>query len=148
MTAPDGRRARIVVGVDGSDRSKDALRWAAQQAELTGATLEAIAVWHDPGVSGLAAANPRELGLSKLAEQTLAHAVDEVFGADHPAWLRTRVVEGHAAQVLVDASADADLLVVGSHGHGRFVSALLGPVSTHCVHHARCPITVIRPRQS
>jgi nucleotide-binding universal stress UspA family protein len=148
MTAPDARRASIVVGVDGSDRSKDALRWAARQAELTGATLVAIAAWHNPARSGLAATNPGELGLSRLAEQTLAHAIDEAFGTDHPAWLRTRVVEGHAAEVLVEASADADLLVVGSHGHGRFVNALLGPVSTHCVHHARCPITVIRPRQS
>jgi nucleotide-binding universal stress UspA family protein len=148
MTTSDERRGIIVVGVDGSDRSKDALRWAARQAKLTRATLEAIAVWHHPGASGLAAANPGELGLSKLAEQNLADTVDEVFGADHPAWLRTRVVEGHAAEVLVDASADADLLVVGSHGHGRFVSALLGPVSNHCVHHARCPVTVIRPRQT
>jgi nucleotide-binding universal stress UspA family protein len=147
MTAPAERRASIVVGIDGSDCSKDALRWAAQQAELTGATLEAIIVWDYPTLSGLAPANPRELGLSSLAEQALAHAVDEVFGADHPAWLRTRVVEGHAAQVLVDASADAELLVVGSRGYGRFASALLGPVSTRCVHHARCPVTVIRPRQ-
>jgi nucleotide-binding universal stress UspA family protein len=148
MTTPDERRGIIVVGVDGSDRSKDALRWAARQAELTGATLQVIAVWHNPGASGLAAANPGEQGLARLAEQTLTHALGEVFGADHPAWLRTRVVEGHAAEILVDASADADLLVVGSHGHGRFVSALLGPVSNHCVHHARCPVTVIRPRQT
>jgi nucleotide-binding universal stress UspA family protein len=147
MTAPAGRRAGIVVGVDASDCSKDALRWAARQAELTGATLEAIVAWHYPTFSGLAPANPRELGLSALAEQALADAVDEVFGADHPAWLRTRVVEGHAGEVLVDASAGADLLVVGSHGHGRFASAVLGPVSNHCVHHARCPITVIPPRQ-
>jgi nucleotide-binding universal stress UspA family protein len=118
-----------------------------RQAELAGATLVAIVAWHYPTISGLAPANPRELGLSSLAEQVLASAVDEVSGADHPAWLRTRVVEGHAAEVLVDASAGADLLVVGSHGHGRFASAVLGPVSNHCVHHARCPITVIRPRQ-
>ena len=64
MTAPAGRRASIVVGVDGSDSSKEALRWAAKQAELTGATLEAIVAWHYPTFFGLAPANPRELGLS------------------------------------------------------------------------------------
>jgi len=93
------------------------------------------------------AANPGELDLPKLAEQTLTHVIDDLFGTDHPAWLRTRAVESHAAQVLADASASADLLVVGSHGRGRFVTALLGPVSNHCVHHARCPVTVIRLRQ-
>ena len=74
MTAPVRRRAGSVVGVDGSDCSKDALRWAARQAELTGATLEAIIAWHYPTFSGLAPANPRELGLSALAEQALADA--------------------------------------------------------------------------
>jgi nucleotide-binding universal stress UspA family protein len=100
-----------------------------------------------PTFSGLASANPRELGLSRLAEQALAQAIDKVFGADPPAWMRSRVVEGHPAEVLADASAEADLLVLGSHGRGRFVSALPDPVSNHCVHHARCPVTVIRPRE-
>jgi nucleotide-binding universal stress UspA family protein len=53
-------------------------------------------------------------------------------------------VEGNPAQVLLDASAGADLLVVGSRGHGGFASALLGSVSQHCVHHADCPVVIIR----
>jgi len=57
----------------------------------------------------------------------------------------TRVIEGYPAQVLVNASAGADLLVVGNRGHGGFADVLLGSVSTFCVHHARCPVTVIRP---
>lgn len=137
----------IVAGVDGSDCSKDALRWAGRQAELTGATLDAIITWEIPAFSGWAPADAEDLEFPRFAEQALTQAVDEVFGPDHPAWLRTRVVAGHAAQVLVDASANADLLVVGSRGYGGFADALLGSVSTYCVHHAHCPVVVIRPRK-
>jgi len=145
MTESGGGRARIVVGVDGSDCSKDALRWAARQAEFTGATVDAVLAWEFPVFYGWAPADSEDLDFLRFAEQTLAQAVDDVFGPDHPGWLRTRVVEGHAAQVLVEASAEAGLLVVGSRGHGRFAGALLGSVSTYCVHHAHCPVTVIRP---
>jgi len=145
MTGPGGGRALIVVGVDGSECSKDALRWAARQAEFTGATMDAVLAWEFPVFYGWAPADSQDLDFARFAEQTLAQAVDDVFGPDHPGWLRTRVVEGHAAQVLVVASAEADLLVVGSRGHRRFAGALLGSVSTYCVHHAHCPITVIRP---
>ncbi len=135
------------MGVDGSDCSKDALRWAARQAELTDATVAAIIAWRFPAYYGWAPLDQEDLGFPGLAEQALARAVDEVFGPDHPDWLQTRVVEGHAAQVLVMASADADLLVVGSRGHGGFAGLLLGSVSTYCLHHARCPVAVIRPRE-
>jgi nucleotide-binding universal stress UspA family protein len=144
--APSGQ-ATIVVGVDGSDYSKDALRWAARQAELTGAAVDAITAWELPAFSGWAPADAEDLDFPRFAEQTLAQTVDEVFGPDRPTWLRTRVVAGHAAQVLVDASAGADLLVVGSRGHGGFADALLGSVSTYCVHHAHCPVLVIRSRK-
>jgi len=145
MTESGDGRARIVVGVDGSDCSKDALRWAARQAEFTGATVDAVFAWEFPVFYGWAPADSEDLNFLRFAEQALAQAVDDVFGPDHPGWLRTRVVEGHAAQVLVEASAEAGLLVVGSRGHGRFAGALLGSVSTYCVHHAHCPVTVIRP---
>ena len=82
---------------------------------------------------------------ARFAEQALTDTVEEVFGPDRPAWLRTRVVEGHAGQVLVEASAGAGLLVVGNRGYGAFYGVLLGSVSTYCVHHAHCPVTVIRP---
>jgi len=140
-------QAVIVAGIDGSDNSKDALRWAGRQAELTGDTVDAIIAWEFPAFSGWAPADAEDLDFPRFAEQTLAQAVDEVYGPDHPAWLRTRVVAGHPAQVLVEASADAELLVVGSRGYGRFADALLGSVSTYCVHHARCPVVVIRPRK-
>ena len=147
MTGSAGERGYIVVGVDGSDCSKDALRWAARQAELTGATVDAIMAWRFPAFYGWAPADSEDLDFRRFAVQALADAVDEVFGGDHPDWLRTRVAEGHAAQVLVEASAGAELLVVGSRGHGGFTGLLLGSVSTYCVHHARCPVTVIRSRR-
>jgi nucleotide-binding universal stress UspA family protein len=137
----------IVVGVDGSDNSKDALRWAGRHAELTGATLEAIITWEIPAFSGWGPADAEDLEFPRFAEEALNQAVDEVFGPDHPAWLQTRIVAGHPAQVLVEASAHADLLVVGSRGYGGFADALLGSVSTYCVHHAHCPVAVIRPRK-
>jgi nucleotide-binding universal stress UspA family protein len=124
MALSDGRRPHIVVGVDGSDNSTDALRWAAHQAELTGATMDAVIAWTFPAFHGWAPAETQDLDFASFAEQALAGAVDDVFGPDRPAWLRTRVVVGHAAQVLVEASADADLLVVGSRGYGGFAGAL------------------------
>ncbi len=144
-TAGDGQ-ARIVVGVDGSESSKEALRYAARQASFTGAQVEAVIAWQYPVFyGGWAPAYPDDFDLDDIAQQALTEALDEVFGPDRPAWLRARVVEGHAAEVLVEASAGADLLVVGNRGYGGFADVLLGSVSTYCVHHAHCTVTVIRP---
>ena len=140
----DGQ-ARIVLGVDGSEGSTQALRWAARQAELTGATLDVITTWQYPTFYGWVPAYPADLDLAQLAQQALDRALDEVFGPDRPALLRVRVMEGNAPQALVDASAGAALLVVGSRGYGGFTDALLGSVSTYCVHHAHGPVTIIRP---
>ena len=139
----DGQ-ARIVVGVDGSEGSKEALRYAARQARFTGADVEAVVAWSYPAFYGWTPAYPEDFHLAHIAQQALTQALDEVFGPDRPARLRTRVVEGRAAQVLVEASAGAELLVVGSRGYGGLADVLLGSVSTYCVHHARCPVTVIR----
>jgi nucleotide-binding universal stress UspA family protein len=143
-TASSGR-GRIVVGVDGSAGSGHALRWAARQAELTGAALEIIIGWQYPAFFGWAPAGPDQVDFAKIAGETLSAAVSEVFGPEPPGWVSTRVIEGYPARVLVDASAGADLLVVGSRGHGGFADVLLGSVSTFCVHHAHSPVTVIRP---
>jgi len=134
--------ARIVVGVDGSEGSKAALRWAARQADLTGATLVAIVTWQFPAFYGWV---PEDVDFAELARRGLDEALGEVFVAGRPATLETRVVEGFAAQVLVAASADAELLVVGSRGYGGVADALLGSVSTYCIHHAHGPVTIIRP---
>ena len=138
-------RPRIVVGVDGSEGAQNALRWAARQAQYTGATLEVVIGWQYPAFYGWAPAVPDDADYGQIAEQVLTETLDKVFGPDRPARLLTRVVARHPAEALVEASEGAELLVVGNRGHGGFADALLGSVSTYCVHHAHCPVTVIRP---
>ena len=144
----DSDASRIVVGVDGSAASRAAFRWAVRQAELTGATVQAITAWQYPVATGGYAWAPVAVldstDLQEAAEKTLADEVSEVVGARTDIKVQPRAVEGNPAQVLLEAAADADLLVVGSRGHGGFASALLGSVSQHCVHHANCPVVIIR----
>jgi len=141
---------RIVVGVDGSSSSKEALRWAVRQAGLTGAAVEALITWHLPQVMGTGGyawppvGGPETTELAKLAEKVLTDAIGEVAGQEGRAPVTALVRQGHAAQALLEAAAKADLLVVGSRGHGGFAEALLGSVSQHCVQHALCPVVIIR----
>ena len=133
------QQRRIVAGVDGSPWSKAALAWAVRQAELTGAVVEAVTAWELPATSGL---DPQlYLDYPAAAAKMLTDAIAEAGGQ---ATVHPRVKPGHAADVLVEASAGAELLVVGSRGHGGFVGALLGSVSLHCLHHAQCPVVVVR----
>ena len=88
---------RIVVGVDGSVGSEHALRWAARQAELTGAALEIIIGWQYPAFFGWAPAGPDEVDFAKIAGETLSAAVSDVFGPQPPGWVSTRVIEGYPA---------------------------------------------------
>ncbi|GAA3719102.1 universal stress protein [Microlunatus aurantiacus] len=132
--------SRIVVGVDGSPASVSALRWAARQAALTDSSLEATISWEYPMQYG------NELlyeGIDwvDLARSTLATALAE---ADPGMEINSVVTEGHPAQVLIAASADADLLVVGSRGRGGFAGLILGSVSQYVTAHASCPVLVVR----
>ncbi len=135
--------AVIVVGIDGSEPSKEALRWAATQAGLTGARLRVVLSWELPSAAYLTPL-PAGLDLDKDAHQVLDQEVDEVLGTDPAISVERVVVEGHPAPVLLEMSKDADLLVVGSRGHGQFAGMLLGSVSEHCVSHAACPVVVVR----
>jgi nucleotide-binding universal stress UspA family protein len=85
--------------------------------------------------------------LAGVSERTLADAVAEASTARPGIAVHPKVIRGHPAKVLVDQANDADLLVVGSHGHGGFVGALLGSVSQRCVQHATCPVVVVRTDQ-
>lgn len=142
MTASETRPV-VVVGVDGSRASKDVLRWAARQAQLTGAELRAVIAWRWPTTYGWA---PDYSGFDFAADarKTLEEAVTEALGAAPSVPVIINVIEGHPAEVLIDASRAADLLVVGSRGHGAFTGMLLGSVSQHCVQHATCPVLVYR----
>ncbi|HSY16345.1 MAG TPA: universal stress protein [Jatrophihabitantaceae bacterium] len=140
--ASDLSSERIVVGVDGSDSSKDALRWASRIATATGATIEAVIAWQFPASLGWSSIpegwDPRE-----DAEKVVINAVDAAFGAQRPAGLSVLTQEGYPSKILLDRSNGAQMLVVGSRGHGGFVGLLLGSVSAACAEHATCPVLVV-----
>ena len=136
---------RIVVGIDGSEHSKAALRWALGQARLTGASVDAVTAWRYPVTYGLAVV-PGEFDLDGDSRKALAAAVAEAGGQTPGVEVRQLVGEGPSAEVLLDVARDADLLVVGSRGLGGFKSALLGSVSMACVLHAACPVLVFRDK--
>src|SRR5882724_382140 len=131
---------RIVVGIDGSASSIDALRWAVRQAQLTGSVVEAVMVWQYPVEVGFAGAGAFETE-SRLA---LDGAIEGAFSGAPPVQVTQVVEEGEPALALVGRSKDAGLLVVGSRGHGAFVGMLIGSVSQYCVTHAHCPVVVLR----
>lgn len=137
-------KRRIVVGVDGSDSSKAALRWAIRQAKLVGASVDAVMAWRYPSTYGLAPMAGSDIDLEGDARKALAEALNEVGGLEPDVPVRPLVIEGHAAEVLLRAARGADLLVVGSRGHGGFASAMVGSVSLNCVLHAHCPVLVLR----
>jgi nucleotide-binding universal stress UspA family protein len=145
MTTNTWPPRRILVGVDGSESSIDALRWAGSLSRDSSVELDVVTCWHLPTYAGMGEL-PAEWNPADDASQTLAIAVKAAFGDDPPAGLKATVLQGHPAQVLVEASADADILVVGTRGHGGFVGLLLGSVSAYCVEHAACPVMVTRPR--
>jgi nucleotide-binding universal stress UspA family protein len=133
----------VVVGIDGSERSTAALEWAASYAQATGTTVRAVAVWSDPSTMGFdvgGGAWDREGACRKKAEKQVASVT-----ARHPALeIDLDVVHGRAAQVLVEASENAAMLVVGTRGHGGFANLMLGSTSNDCVHAAHCPVVVYR----
>jgi nucleotide-binding universal stress UspA family protein len=135
---------RIVVGVDGSESAAEALRWAVAQAKLTGATVEAVYAW-DPGVVASLGVPPMVdwQPLRDAAKERPREIVEETIGAESGVRIVTKMVMGHAAAVLVDRSAKADLLVVGSRGLGGLKGMVLGSVGHHCAAHAHCPVVII-----
>ena len=135
---------RIVVGVDGSPSSIKALRWAIGQAKLTGAEVEAVTAWSYPSGYGWAPSGEGGVDFEGDAGKILFEALAEVSGIAPDVVVEPLVAWGHAADVLVRAAEGADLLVVGSRGHGGFAEMLLGSVSQQCVHHAPCPVLILR----
>jgi len=132
----------IVVGVDGSPSSEQALRWAARQAHLTGGELHAVISWALPTTYEWGV--PPEYHWQDNARSTLDKALGQALNEIEAARVHRHVIEGHPARALLDAAADADLLVVGSRGHGGFSGMLLGSVGQHVIAHASCPVVVIR----
>jgi nucleotide-binding universal stress UspA family protein len=132
----------IVVGVDGSEPSIEALRQAATMADALGSTVTAVACWrYPPAYDSFVAV---EWAPEKDAAQVLEESLASAYGDSRPAGLRTLVRQGQPASVLIDESATADMLVVGSRGLGGFTGLLLGSVSAACAAHAHCPVLVVR----
>jgi Universal stress protein UspA and related nucleotide-binding proteins len=135
---------RIIVGVDGSDSSRQALQWAVREARIREAELEVVMAWRPPFVSGYPYAgipfDPSEF--ERGARRSLDELVDAMDVTGIPK-VERKLTLGDAAVTLLDAAKDADLLVVGSRGRGGFTGLLLGSVSHHLAHHSPCPLVVV-----
>ena len=139
----------IIVGVDGSDSSKTALHWAYEEAAHHGASLTVVMSWHPPSTMPMSPpygtlptegyeSQPRTDAITLLEKLT-----SELQPRNPEVDVRTSIEEGSPAKVLIERSKAADLLVVGSRGHGGFTGLLLGSVSQQCAHHAACPVVIV-----
>ena len=139
---------RVVVGVDGSEGSSRALRWASAEAREHGAELNVVTTYPAPSprLATEAGSAPwlERTDWRGRAEAALETTVRDTLGDDSNVAVKLSLVEGSSAKTLIDLSADADLLVVGSRGHGGFVGLLLGSVSQHVIAHAHCAVVVVR----
>jgi nucleotide-binding universal stress UspA family protein len=142
--AIEGTTRTIVVGVDGSDTSVSALTWACQLGTAVGASVEVLTSWQWPMGMGPTLAFPTNYDPAGDARTMLNGIVQGLADRYPSVSLRSRIVEGHAAEVLVEASRHTDLLVVGSRGHGAFSGMLLGSVSQHCASHSLAPVVIYR----
>lgn len=144
----------IVVGVDGSPPSLEALRWGAEEARLRDARLVALHAWAfippaplaEPGLAPIPAADiPGQLeAQGDAAEAEFAAAIEQAFPEGPPVEIERRLVEDDAGEALENESKSADLVVVGSRGRSGITAALLGSVSKHVVDHAACPVVVVK----
>lgn len=147
MTDMEKEFPRIVVGIDGSAESENALRWANRLAPTLGAHIRTVIAWQCPPVVGSElgpvpyfpdAWDPRD-----TAQRIMERTVSEVFKTTPPDGFSQLVLEGSPVRVLLEASAGATLLVLGSRGLGGFAGMLLGSVSRACAEHAKCPVLVV-----
>jgi nucleotide-binding universal stress UspA family protein len=136
----------ITVGIDGSDNAHHALVWAMQEAAQRDVPLTVVTV-HET-IKGCWSGQPVEFAgdaeFVQRAREAAEQAVAAVAkGLNAQPQVTVNAINGFAAQALIDASADADLVVVGTRGGGGFPHLNLGAVSSQVVHHARCPIVVV-----
>lgn len=137
----------VLVGVDGSDSSHKALAWAAAEAAEHGADLVVLNVWEHTLLPPAGSVSVSEKYVPDPSQRTAEDLLDEirtVLGEDPPVLVQPRVKQGSPAKVLIEQSTDADLLVVGTRGHGGFRGLVLGSVSQHVAAYAKCPVTVVR----
>ena len=131
----------IVVGIDGSTGSRDAARWAAGQARLTGAELRAVSSWRWPNYITMI---PPGVDLRADTLRTLQEVTAEIRAGFPGVPVSEHVVEGPPGPALLSQAHDASLLVVGAEGRAAYPGMLLGSVAEYCVRHGRCPVVVVR----
>ena len=137
----------IVVGVDGSPGSRKALTWAAAEAADHGSDLVVINVWEHTLMPPAGSVSVSERYVPDSSQRTadeLTQVIHEELGEEPPVFVQPVVKQGRPAKVLIEESANADLLVVGPRGHGGFVGLVLGSVSQHVAAYAKCPVVVVR----
>jgi nucleotide-binding universal stress UspA family protein len=140
----------VVVGVDGSEASNAALRFAAEEASLRGGKLRVVCAWEVPAAyftGGLLPSDDLISAFEEHAKDVTASALSEAARLAPEVDREAVTLQGHPGDVLAQQSTGADLLVVGSRGLGGFRSLVLGSVSLHVAHHARCPVAIIPPAQ-
>ncbi len=147
-----GVAGRIVVGVDGSDESAAALRWAVEEARLRDARVEAVHAWSfvpmttaaDSGLVPMAWSDSSEMleATHDAAARIAEEQVTGVLGAGHGVELS--LVQGDASDALLEAAQGADLLVVGNRGRGALKEIFLGSTSGRVADHAPCPVVIVR----
>ncbi|MDA8385206.1 MAG: universal stress protein [Actinomycetota bacterium] len=138
---------RVVVGIDGSAASEEALAWAADESRVRGAVLEIDHVWSLPnlGYGGFVAQID---DFEKDAKELLEKVTDRARKNHPDLTIESNLLEGPPAPALIVRGKRADLLVVGSRGHGGFTGLMLGSVSQQLVHHAEFPIVVVHPTKA
>ena len=142
---------RILVGVDGSEKSIAALKWAAELASTNGAEVEVVTAWQTPFPTFELVAIGLNLDLSEMndrpehiAEYRLEKSIVGAYGTANPVGVVGRVEEGYPSLVMVERSKEADLLVLGNRGHSPVIETLLGSVSLHCLTYSHCPVTIVK----
>jgi nucleotide-binding universal stress UspA family protein len=134
----------IVVGVDGSESSIEACRWAIKEARLRGSRLKIVTAWNWPSGYGYPMPMPPGLDLAleakRVQQDVLGDLGDFALGVE----IEEQVVQGHPYEVLVRVSRDAAMLVVGHRGFGEFLAFFVGSVTERVVAHAHCPVVVVR----
>jgi len=141
----------IVVGVDGSEASLRALRFAIDEARVHGADVKAVNAWHVPPLAYGAGMGPVPIDLAaypQVAHARLEESLREIEAADSGVTVIPVVREGRPAHILCEEAKNADLLVVGARGLGGFRGLLLGSVSQECAHHAGCPVVIVRNEEA
>jgi nucleotide-binding universal stress UspA family protein len=138
----------IIVGIDGSDHSRRALEWAIREAAVRRAPLTVLTVQQPvAGYWGGPVLYPGDQDLAEqgreIAQEETDRTLEKIDPESRPPSVTVRAVTGLPAEALLEAAADADMLVVGSRGTGGFKRLLMGSVSTQVTHHAQCPVVVI-----